>query len=95
MMRNSSKSIPTFNTASSRAVAVPSEPRRVNEEPHFTVKEVAEMLKLSPDSVRRLFRNEPGVLALGNVKRRSKRPYVTLRIPQSVLERVYRQKTLG
>jgi AraC-like DNA-binding protein len=94
-MRNSSKSITTFNTASSHAVAVPSEPQRLNEEPHYTVKEVAAMLKLSPDSIRRLFRNEPGVLALGSVGRRGKRPYVSLRIPQSVFERKYRQITLG
>jgi hypothetical protein len=52
------------------------------------------MWNLGVDAVRKLFRNEPGVLALGSVKRRGKRPYVTLRIPQSVLERVYRQKTL-
>jgi AraC-like DNA-binding protein len=67
----------------------------VNEEPHYTVKEVAAMLKLSPDTARRLFREEPGVLALGNAKRRGKRPYYTLRIPQSVLDRVYRQNVLG
>jgi hypothetical protein len=70
-------------------------PKHVFEERHYTVAEVSAMWKLSVDAVRKLFRNEPGVLGLGSVQRRGKRPYLTLRIPQSVLERVYRQKVLG
>jgi len=64
-------------------------------ERHWTVAEVAEAWQLSRDAVRRLFQNEPGVFALRDTNpRRRKRPYVTLRIPQSVLERVHRQYSL-
>jgi hypothetical protein len=58
---------------------------------HYTVAQVAEMWNLSEDAVRRLFCNEPGVLALGDSSvGRRKRRYVTLRIPQSVIDRVHR-----
>ena len=53
------------------------------------------MWNLSPDAVRRIFRDEPGVLVLGDRNPRSRRRYVTLRIPQSVLERVHRQMSLS
>lgn len=59
-------------------------------ERHFTVPEVAAMWKLSTDSVRRLFQNEPGVLRLGR-DHKGTRQYVTLRIPESVFQRVYRR----
>ena len=59
---------------------------------HYTVKEIATMWKLSEDVVRRIFENEPGVLVLAEEKRNShRRRYRTLRIPASVLERVYRR----
>ncbi len=61
-------------------------------ERHYTVAEVAAMWNLSPDAVRRMFENEPGVLVLGDkVLSRSKRRYTTLRIPASVVERVHRR----
>ena len=58
-------------------------------ERHYAVTEIAEMWNLSPDKVRELFENEPGVLVLGERSPRHKRRYVTLRIPRSVLERVH------
>ncbi len=59
---------------------------------HYSPKEIAKMWGLSPDKVRRLFENESGVLVIGtNAPRRGKRSYTTLRIPQSVLERVHRK----
>ncbi len=60
-------------------------------EPHRTVKEIAESWKLSEDAVRRIFEREPGVLVLANPSRPGTRRYWTLRIPQSVEQRVYRQ----
>jgi hypothetical protein len=58
-------------------------------ESYFTVQEIAELWKLSPVAVRRLFLNEPGVLVLGRVEtRRLRRVYRTLRIPASALSRV-------
>jgi hypothetical protein len=55
-------------------------------ERHYSVSEVARLWSLSRDSVRRIFRREPGVLVIGD-------RYVTLRIPESVLERVHRRLT--
>lgn len=69
-------------------------PTRVFEERHYTVAEIATLWKLSTDVVRKLFRNEPGVLAIGVRNPRGKRAYLTLRIPQSVVERVHRQIAL-
>ena len=59
-------------------------------ERHYSVKEIAELWSLSPDAVRGLFEREPGVLVLGDFSPH-KRRYRTLRIPQSVLERVHRR----
>ena len=93
---NSSKPEPSHNSAAhtGSGAALP-EALRVFEERHYSVAEIAALWKLSVDLVRKLFRNEPGVLVLGSVKRPSRRGYTTLRIPRSVLERVHRQITLG
>ena len=61
----------------------------VHIERHYAVAEIAEMWNLSADKVRELFENEPGVLVIGERSPRHKRRYVTLRIPQKVLERVH------
>jgi hypothetical protein len=60
-------------------------------ERHFSVKDLAQMWRLSPSAIRRLFRNEPGVVRFGAERRGHTRDYVTLRIPASVAERVYRR----
>ena len=71
-------------------MAVPSQiETSVHIERHYAVTEIAEMWNLSPDKVRELFENEPGVLVLGERNQRHKRRYVALRIPQTVLERVH------
>lgn len=59
-------------------------------ERHYSVAEVAVLWNLSQDTVRRLFLNEPGVLVLGDLNPRRSRRYVTLRIPEHILERVHR-----
>jgi hypothetical protein len=59
---------------------------------HYTVAQVADRWNLSHDAVRRLFEEEPGVLVLGGNPSRGRRPYTTLRIPESVVERVYRKR---
>lgn len=70
-------------------------PHGVNEgrfmERHFCVGEIAEKWSLSPDVVRKVFEREPGVLVIGDHSSRSKRRYLTLRIPESVVERVHRR----
>ena len=63
----------------------------VHIERHYAVAEIAELWNLSADKVRELFENEPGVLVIGERSPRHKRRYVTLRIPQKVLERVHRR----
>jgi hypothetical protein len=57
-------------------------------ERHYAVAEIAAMWNLSTDKVRDLFEEEPGVLVIGRRNHR-KRRYVTLRIPESVAERVH------
>jgi hypothetical protein len=61
------------------------------QERHYAVSEIAELWNFSADVVRKLFEREPGVLVLGDDGSRTKRRYTTLRIPQSVLERVHRR----
>ena len=59
----------------------------MQEQEFFTIAEVAKMLKVSPDTVSRLFGGEPGVIDLGSPERRHKRRYRVLRIPAAVLNR--------
>jgi MarR-like DNA-binding transcriptional regulator SgrR of sgrS sRNA len=61
-------------------------------EQHYSVNELAALWNLSPDTVRRLFEQEPGVLIIRTKSGRySRRRYITLRIPESVAERVHRR----
>jgi hypothetical protein len=63
-------------------------------ERHYSVAEIASLWNLSSDAIRRLFENEPGVLVISdNSSSRRKRRYTTLRIPESVLERVHLRLT--
>jgi hypothetical protein len=57
---------------------------------YYTIQEIATMWRLSPDTIRRLFRDEPGVLILPSRTRGGKRRHTTLRIPQSGLEKVHK-----
>jgi hypothetical protein len=58
-------------------------------ERHYSIHEVVAMWGFSRRTVKRMFEDEPGVLALGNKDSGEVRCYRTLRIPQSVLVRVY------
>lgn len=60
-------------------------------EKHFSVAQVAELWGLSADSIIRLFDGEEGVLRLGKPESLHKRRRIILRIPESVLARVYRE----
>lgn len=59
-------------------------------ERHYSVDELAELWGMSDDFVRRLFLNEPGVVAFFK-QRPGRRTYRILRIPESVAQRVHRQ----
>ncbi len=57
-------------------------------ENHYTVQEIAEKWHLSETIIRKLFRDEPGVMRIDSPESRFKRGYCTLRVPESVAERV-------
>lgn len=62
-------------------------------ERHFTPQELASLWGLDESTIRRLFIDEPGVLKIGKANRRDgKRDYITLRIPESVVNRVHQQR---
>lgn len=66
------------------------------DERHYTVAEISTMWNLSPDAVRRLFEDEPGVLVFGHTGAAGgRRRYTTLRIPESVVERVHRRLSVA
>jgi len=54
----------------------------------LTVAEIAGALKLSRQTVTRMFEKEPGVISLDRPERMHKQGYRTLRIPRHVYERV-------
>jgi hypothetical protein len=63
-------------------------------ETHYTVKDIAKEWKVDEETIRKVFIDEPGVLDLGKRDRRDgKRNYCVLRIPESVLTRVYARRT--
>jgi AraC-like DNA-binding protein len=66
-------------------------PSGVALERHYSVGELAERWGLSERTIRRIFSKEPGVLQLTHEETRSKRGYSTLRIPESVVQRVHRR----
>jgi AraC-like DNA-binding protein len=57
-------------------------------EKHYRVKELAERLGLSRQTVHRLFVNERGVVVIGKGRTMHRRPHLTLLIPESVVTRV-------
>ena len=84
-------------SADSKALLTAREATGFLAERHYSPAEIAEMWKLSPGAVRRLFQREPGVFTIGEPRPKfgRRRGKVTLRIPQSVLERVYRRQCVG
>lgn len=69
-------------------------------EQHYTVPQIADLWGVSPQTVTRLFRDRPGVLAIARpvktLRPRGKaRARVTLRIPASVLEAAHAERSRG
>ena len=60
-------------------------------EKHYSVAELVELWGLSEKTIRRMFVSEPGVVKWGREETRFKRAYITLRIPESVVQRVHRR----
>jgi hypothetical protein len=69
----------------------PIDPALSVDEKHLTPQELAEAWGVSTETIRFIFRDEPGVLKIGKPGTRSKRGYFTLRIPREVAERVHRR----
>ncbi|MGA8595762.1 MAG: hypothetical protein WB676_13680 [Bryobacteraceae bacterium] len=65
------------------------------EEQFYTPQELAALFKVHRTTITRLFIDEPGVWRAGHATTRSKRQRYTLRIPASVVERVFRRMTVG
>jgi len=63
----------------------------VVEERHYTPTDLAKIWSVDVETIRNLFRNEPGVLKIGEKAPRHKRAYLTLRIPESVALRVHKR----
>jgi len=66
------------------------EPEPVTER-HFSPAELATAWGVSEETIRSIFRTESGVLKIGKTGSRYRRGYVTLRIPESVAQRVHRK----
>jgi hypothetical protein len=56
-------------------------------EKHFTPQELGRLWGFSPDTIRKIFENTPGVLRVQGPPRRFKRQYVSMRIPESVAQK--------
>ena len=58
------------------------------EERYFTIREIARLWRVSHETARRLFQNEPGVLRFNHRSNNNKRNYSTYRVPETVARRV-------
>ena len=68
---------------------VPGQTGETSLERHFSVAELASLWDLSEQTIRRMFAGEPGVIEWGHTESRFKRGYITMRIPESVVQRVH------
>jgi hypothetical protein len=60
-------------------------------EQHYTPGELAKRWGFSAPFIRELFEREEGVLTINRPEKMHKKKYVSLRIPESVAERVYQR----
>ena len=63
----------------------------VSLERHCSVRELSKLWGFSENTIRRLFRKEPGVLKIIHEETRQKRRYTSLRIPERIAQRVHRR----
>jgi hypothetical protein len=70
----------------------PQNPAVSVEEKHFTPDELAELWACSPQTIRNLFDNEPGVLRIPSQRPGKRaRKYTSIKIPESVAERIHKR----
>jgi hypothetical protein len=60
-------------------------------ERHYTVAELSKRWIFSQTTIRRLFMKEPGVIRIVRPESKSKRGYISLRIPERIAQRVYQR----
>jgi hypothetical protein len=60
-------------------------------ERHCSVSELARRWGFSENTIRRLFKREPGVLRIVHEATREKRRYTSMRIPERVAQRVHQR----
>lgn len=77
-----------LRNASTSAASVESD---LSLEKHYSVIEISQLWSLSEKTVRKIFENEPGVIQWGTGETSRKRGYRTLRVPETVLQRVHRK----
>jgi hypothetical protein len=58
-------------------------------ERHYTVEELSKMWGISYEALRTRLLKTPGVLKFQQPRGRSKRPYITIRVPESVALTLY------
>ena len=58
-------------------------------EKHYTPEALGKLWSFSGNTIREMFRNEPGVIKVDHRETRSKRNYCSMRIPASVAQKVY------
>jgi len=61
----------------------------------YIAHELAENFRLAPSTIIRLFSDEPGVIRHGHPTNRKARQYYSLRIPGSVVKRVFGRMTVS
>lgn len=77
-----------------RATAQTTQPAMPSPDAEFySVAQLAALWRLSPDTIQRLFEDEPDVITLGDRNPRGRRKRVTLRIPRAVAERVQKRRS--
>ena len=58
-------------------------------ERHYAPSELAKLWGVSVQTIREIFKHEEGVLKIGRSGTRTRRAYKTLRIPESIAERIH------
>jgi len=92
LLVNPSKSVKLTTRTKSRTKAKPTstaKPALGVSGHHYSPVELAEAWGVSVETVRSIFRGEPGVLKLGKNGTKYRRGYFTLRIPHEVAQRVH------
>ena len=91
MATNTASFPPARQTLPSAPAPSQEPPEPIPIERHYTPGEVAGLWHFDVETIRRLFDKEPGVVVLQALAKKGKRPYKTIRIPQTVLDRVHRR----